>query len=215
MHTFYKRIEFLFSTASSFGFMLLLAVSLSNFWLSRNAPTPSIDLSLKRILFSRGPTDYYVSQVIDSPEFVMSLRADLTPLFHWNCKEVFLYIKLEYISSKYNCNEIVIWDKIVTHSDAKVINLQEFVSKYRVADIAGDFYGKKGKLRLYWNTVPFVGLLGTAQAQLGTEVEALFARLKDIAPGMPEVEFQEPVKIEPTLPQGKREAEEARKQREL
>lgn len=38
---------------------------------------------------------------------------DLTPLFNWNTKQLFLYVQAEYLDAKGVKNEVVIWDKIV------------------------------------------------------------------------------------------------------
>ena len=69
----------------------------------------------------------------------MSLDADFTPLFHWNTKQLFVYIALEYSNNKHPRNQVIIWDKIVKRNEAHHLKLSNFVNKYRIADIKGDF----------------------------------------------------------------------------
>lgn len=43
----------------------------------------------------------------------LALDLDLTPLFNWNTKQLFLYVQAEYTNAQGVYNEVVIWDKIV------------------------------------------------------------------------------------------------------
>lgn len=49
--------------------------------------------------------------------------SDLTPLFNWNTKQLFLYIQAEYTNAQGIYNEVVIWDKIVRNKEEANITL--------------------------------------------------------------------------------------------
>lgn len=61
-------------------------------------------------------------------------NTDLTPLFDWNTKQLFLYIDAEYTSADGTQNTVVVWDRIVRRrEDARV--RAEVKSKYPVKDL--------------------------------------------------------------------------------
>ncbi len=41
------------------------------------------------------------------------LSVDFTPIFHWNSKQIYLYLVLEYETATHQRNEMIIWDKII------------------------------------------------------------------------------------------------------
>lgn len=46
---------------------------------------------------------------------------DLSPLFNWNTKQLFVYLQAEYSDAQGVKNEVVIWDKIIrTKEDANL-----------------------------------------------------------------------------------------------
>lgn len=67
---------------------------------------------------------------------ILSLVIDFSKLFHWNTKQLFLYMTIEYATLENPHNEMVIWDRIVQQKDFKRIDLHGFRSKYISADIA-------------------------------------------------------------------------------
>jgi len=59
---------------------------------------------------------------------------------------------------------MIIWDKIVKRGDERHLQLSRFINKYRIADIkGGDLYSKRVTMKVYWNTVPYIGLLFDSQ----------------------------------------------------
>ncbi|KAF7790727.1 hypothetical protein EIP86_001683 [Pleurotus ostreatoroseus] len=56
-------------------------------------------------------------QMCASPESpnsaLLNILADLTSLFNWNTKQLFLYVQAEYTNAQGVYNEVVIWDKII------------------------------------------------------------------------------------------------------
>ena len=69
-------------------------------------------------------------------EFNLSLDADFSRLFHWNTKQLFLYLVLEYETPNYERNQIVVWDRIVRRTgDNHRISINKLKNKYAVNDI--------------------------------------------------------------------------------
>lgn len=70
------------------------------------------------------------------------LDADLTPLFNWNTKQVFVYLTAEYDGGSKRSdinNKVTFWDRIITSSDKAVISLRNERSAYSVYDIQSSF----------------------------------------------------------------------------
>ncbi|KTW32651.1 signal peptidase complex subunit SPC3 [Pneumocystis jirovecii RU7] len=77
------------------------------------------------------------------------LETDLRPLFHWNTKQVFVYVVASYASSiKYPYNEVMVWNRIVKDKKKAVIRVKEQKN-----------INKNVTLSMYYNVMPQVGLL--------------------------------------------------------
>ncbi|KAJ3326597.1 DNA ligase (ATP) [Blyttiomyces sp. JEL0837] len=62
-------------------------------------------------------------------------EADLSSLFTWNTKQLFVYVVVEYSTKTHKTNQIVIWDDIITKKDDAVINFKKQKPEYNAADI--------------------------------------------------------------------------------
>ncbi|CCJ28202.1 unnamed protein product [Pneumocystis jirovecii] len=88
------------------------------------------------------------------------LETDLRPLFHWNTKQVFVYVVASYASSiKYPYNEVMVWNRIVKDKKKAVIRVKEQKNMFAFNDIEGSFANKNVTLSMYYNVMPQVGLL--------------------------------------------------------
>lgn len=83
---------------------------------------------------------------------------DLEPAFHWNIKQLFVYVVALYDSEE-GSNEVVLWDKIVEAGDPKVIDEKNVFVKYALLDKGDDLRGKEVTLQLQWDHMPITGLL--------------------------------------------------------
>lgn len=102
----------------------------------------------------------------ENARFKFDLDADLSPLFNWNTKQVFVYLTAEYNTTSKktgteNSNSVVIWDKIIKNKNEVHLKLRSQPSKYSVYDIQQVFGGnnREVQLSLKWNVQPHVGLL--------------------------------------------------------
>lgn len=70
------------------------------------------------------------------------LSIDFTPIFHWNAKQVYLYLVLEYTTAANKRNEMIIWDKIIQspqitgYKDGGKFQTRNARNKYQITDIA-------------------------------------------------------------------------------
>jgi signal peptidase complex subunit 3 len=85
--------------------------------------------------------------------------SDLRPAFHWNLKQLFVFVVAEYESTANPLNQVIIWDKIVTKpEDAWIRQSNEFV-KYALIDQGHELRNKTINLRLMWDHMPLTGRL--------------------------------------------------------
>eukprot|EP00050_Salpingoeca_kvevrii_P014857 m.40899 g.40899 ORF g.40899 m.40899 type:complete len:86 (-) comp6022_c0_seq3:218-475(-) len=52
------------------------------------------------------------------------LDADLTPLFNWNTRMLFVFITAEYETKRNKKNTVIIWDRIVQRKDEWHLKLE-------------------------------------------------------------------------------------------
>ncbi|CAR25410.1 signal peptidase complex subunit SPC3 [Lachancea thermotolerans CBS 6340] len=89
------------------------------------------------------------------------LESDLTPLFNWNTKQIFVYLTAEYNGLKKPSvkSEVTLWDSIITDKEGAVISLNNAKSKYSVWDIEEKLSDRNLTFKLHWNIQPWIGPL--------------------------------------------------------
>lgn len=105
--------------------------------------------------------DYSASREKNDLGFLtFDLQTDLTHLFNWNVKQLFLYLTAEYSTPSNKLNQVVLWDKIILRGENAVLDFKNMNTKYYFWD---DGNGLKGNpnvtLTLSWNIIPNAGLL--------------------------------------------------------
>ncbi|XP_026747384.1 signal peptidase complex subunit 3 [Trichoplusia ni] len=110
--------------------------------------------------------DYGASRERNDLGFLtFDLKTDLSHLFNWNVKQLFLYLTAEYISPNNELNQVVLWDKIILRGENALLDFKNMNTKYYFWD---DGNGLKGHnnvtLTLSWNIIPNAGLLPNIQA---------------------------------------------------
>ncbi|KAJ7108607.1 signal peptidase 22kDa subunit [Mycena epipterygia] len=160
MHTLYSRVNNVSALLSSCVMGLLAAIALSSMLLSMfEAPLEGGAVLVKgvKVVHGKGRQYQHEHALVN-----FEIDADLSPLFNWNTKQLFLYLDAEYTNSKGVQHAVVIWDRIVRRkSDAK-IHVQG-KQKYAFRDISG-FRDASATYTLRYNLMPHVGALvyGTA-----------------------------------------------------
>lgn len=105
---------------------------------------------------------------VDRALLSFDLNVDLTPAFHWNIKQLFVYVVAVY-ETQGRTNEVVLWDKIVEAGDPKVLKEKNTFVKYALVDKrGGELRGKDVTLQLQWDHMPITGLLYLDKQNLET-----------------------------------------------
>jgi signal peptidase complex subunit 3 len=106
---------------------------------------------------------------VDRSLLSFDIDADLTPAFHWNIKQLFVYVVASYATPDTPKNQIVLWDKIIeADDDSKVIQEQNVFCKYALVDQADQLRGKQVQLHLMWDHMPITGLLYMGEQDTST-----------------------------------------------
>lgn len=151
-----QRLQSVFGLFTSVLFGLCIAIALTDFlpfspFISR--PIASVDVSKVVVKYSRAPRSYSKKQQ-EYAHVQFDVTADLSSLFHWNTKQVFAYVVAEYPGSKYQTNQITLWDKIIERKEDAVISLTKKRNKYAFGDITKAFSDRNATYSLHWNVMP-------------------------------------------------------------
>ena len=96
---------------------------------------------------------------VDRALLSFDIKVDLAPAFHWNIKQLFVYVVAIY-ETEGRVNQVVLWDKIVQDRDAsKIIDEQNVFVKYALVDQSDELRGSQVTLQLQWDHMPITGLL--------------------------------------------------------
>mmetsp|Transcript_15367 Transcript_15367/g.33601 ORF Transcript_15367/g.33601 Transcript_15367/m.33601 type:complete len:174 (-) Transcript_15367:201-722(-) len=153
MHTVWVRLN----AVVFFGLTVLLVLScmaalskLGHSYYSRPV-IHKLELNTLRSLKSHGG--------VDRALLSFDLHADLAPAFHWNVKQLFVYVVARY-QAEGRDNHVVLWDKIVEATDEnKVIQEDSVFVKYALVDQGKELRGKDITLQLQWDHMPITGLV--------------------------------------------------------
>jgi len=163
MHTVWVRLNAVvfFGLSALLGFSVLAAVSKIGH-ANRHVPdVKKLQLNKLKSLKSHGG--------LDRALLSFDINVDLNPAFHWNIKQLFVYVVAEYATSRNPRNQIVLWDKIVNAADppeAKVIVQDNIFVKYALIDQGRDLRGEEVKLQLMWDHMPLTGTLSIGEQNM-------------------------------------------------
>ncbi len=102
---------------------------------------------------------------------MMKWKADMNPAFHWNIKQLFVYVVATYETPTNPKNQIVLWDRIIESTDPptkKIINEKNVFVKYGLVDQGAELRGKEVELSLMWDHMPLTGTLYQGEQEEGT-----------------------------------------------
>ncbi|CAH0387363.1 unnamed protein product [Bemisia tabaci] len=162
MHSFLSRGNAIIAYSLSVLALLTFFCFLSTEFLDYRAKAK---ISTPKILVKNVP-DYSASRrENDLGYLTFDLQADLTPLFNWNVKQLFLYLSAEYSTPNNALNQVVLWDKIILRGENALLDFKNMNIKYYFWD---DGHGLKGNpnvtLTLSWNIIPNAGRLPIIQS---------------------------------------------------
>jgi len=155
MHSIYQRLNVASTLLSTCLFVLLGSIALTSYL---HQTTPGGTLFVDSLKIKIGRSRY--SSIAQQNAIVnFDFDADLTPLSHWNTKQVFLYLSAEYTNRQGTENEVVFWDKIVRRRQDAQIHIQGR-NKYIFKDIDKNFANSSAvRFSMKYNVMPWVGPL--------------------------------------------------------
>ncbi|KAG8836000.1 hypothetical protein FRC18_012080 [Serendipita sp. 400] len=136
MYSTFQRLNNISTFITTCTLALLVGISLSTFLLST---TPTGKLSVAPVKIAMRQTSPWSARREEAAFFEFNIDADLRPLFHWNTKQVFVYLSAEYTNGKGLENEVVIWDRIVRRQRDARIRIENGQNKYFFKDHSGSF----------------------------------------------------------------------------
>eukprot|EP00249_Psilotum_nudum_P011173 c23009_g1_i1 orf=539-1042(+) len=152
MHSYLFRLNAALTFAISALAVICIATSMTDF-LHHSSPEVHIQV-LKYDGLRKQPAGN------DEARLIMNITADLSSVFSWNTKQLFVFVAAEYATSKNSRNQISLWDKIITSKeDAKFQHYKG--NKYAFIDQGNNLRGLEFNLTMYWNVMPITGGMST------------------------------------------------------
>lgn len=156
MHTVWVRLNAVVFFGLTVLLCLAILAALSKYGHSyRHQPiVERLELNTLRSLKTHGG--------VDRALLSFDLHVDLRPAFHWNIKQLFVYVVASYQTETNPSNKVVLWDKIVEAIDppeAKVLREDNVFVEYALVDYTDELRGKEVELQLMWDFMPLTGML--------------------------------------------------------
>ncbi|RKF56854.1 Microsomal signal peptidase subunit 3 [Golovinomyces cichoracearum] len=149
MHSTTLRLQNVFGFFTTVIFAVAILIASSDLFVHR---TPSASISLKEAQVIYGRPHYYSVKKEQYAVIRFSLSTDLSSLFNWNTKQLFVYVTASWPNSTSTeiSNEAVIWDTIITNPSADhLLNVGPATLKKLVASSKGrSIDPRRGKLNL-------------------------------------------------------------------
>ncbi|RMD43327.1 hypothetical protein DV735_g1810, partial [Chaetothyriales sp. CBS 134920] len=115
MHSSFNRAQTVFGFLTSCGFAVAAVIAVLSL-LPFPAPTssPTASISVRDVQVVKGRPNYYSPKREEYAQIRFDLNANVSSLFNWNTKQVFLYVTANYPSDTDDqLSEAVIWDHII------------------------------------------------------------------------------------------------------
>ncbi|CAD7947238.1 unnamed protein product [Amoebophrya sp. A120] len=105
--------------------------------------------------------DFTVNSFLGQEQANLSFdfEADLTSEFHWNQKQLFLYVLVKYETETSHLNEVIIWDEILRDKEEAKFSLQGLEAKYPLRDQFKELKKKQAKLVVRYRRMPIIGMM--------------------------------------------------------
>ncbi|XP_075252930.1 signal peptidase complex subunit 3-like [Convolutriloba macropyga] len=172
MHSLSSRLNALFAFFLSVMGAVAFGCFASTFYKNYNLDGVNIQ---KHDITLRSAMDFTTSrQESDLATIKFSIEGNLSRLFDWNTKQVFMYLVCEYTSTNNRLNQVVLWDRILLREDVDVegFSATNLSPEYYFFDDGPFLRGTTAKLVLRWNIIPNSGYMPFAAAT--NEVEFQF-----------------------------------------
>lgn len=168
MYSWTARVNVVFFLA----FLALVAStwgsSLTTMWYRPVSPSRLDNVRIPQLKFTR-------RHYVQGDEAVVELRldADLRDIWNWNVKQLFVYIRADFVSANEKSNHIVIWDRVVTEVEDAL--LQENIrAEYLMTDESAQLRDANVTLSVHWDIMPWIGALRRGGGPVHNSVSVRF-----------------------------------------
>lgn len=153
MNSVWNRLNAIFMLMTLNGIFITMVTQTTTRFFHDTSPTVrALDLTkVLRLRQERGR---------DRAVLLFDYDIDLTPVFDWNCKQVFLFVEASYQVPGLPINRVVIWDQVIHGKEDAVLVAKNVVAEYELEDVHDQLRGSNVSLRFGWDTMPHVGLVG-------------------------------------------------------
>ncbi|PWN47615.1 signal peptidase 22 kDa subunit [Violaceomyces palustris] len=157
MHSTVQRFNAVTALATSVILCLLAMVGFTSFPIHK----PNANVLVNDIKVISGRAQWHMDRrTQDFLETRFDVDVDLSSLFNWNTKQVFVYLSAEYDSKDHELNQAVIWDRIVRRKEDAHVVIKDQTHKYGLRSVNKSFDDVNNvTLTLKWNVMPKVGWL--------------------------------------------------------
>jgi len=148
MHSFGHRANAVATFAVTILAAMCFAASFSD---NFNTPAPTASVKILNI-------NGFQKEANGNDEVSMTLNisADLSSLFTWNTKQVFVFVAAEYETPQNALNQVSLWDGIIPAKEHAKF-LIHTTNKYRFIDQGSNLKGKEFNLTMHWHIMPKTG----------------------------------------------------------
>lgn len=131
MNSFLSRANSVFAFALSVTAALTFACFLTTHFIDYGR---AVEISASNAVVRNIEDFKAYRQKNDLGSLTFDLKANLTSVFNWNCKELFLYLLAEYETPAHKVNQVILWDKIINRGEDAVLNLEDMHTLYYFFD---------------------------------------------------------------------------------
>lgn len=158
MYTFLGRVNAVFFYGATALFIMSCLAAVTTIWMTPKVLVNKLRINeLQSLRSMRDP--YNRNQITDRAILTFDLDADLSGVFNWNVKQLFVYVTAEYATPSNPRNEVVIWDHVANSTDSAILRLRNAKNKYLLMDQSTDLRGTPVSLTLHWDVMPITGLM--------------------------------------------------------
>mmetsp|Transcript_12895 Transcript_12895/g.23417 ORF Transcript_12895/g.23417 Transcript_12895/m.23417 type:complete len:180 (+) Transcript_12895:208-747(+) len=152
MYNIFVRANAVFFYWTTVIFFLSMGCSITSFFFEAN---PAVSLELNKF----EELSYVASYNAENALFSLDIDADLTTLFNWNVKQLFVWVSAEYVTRTYKKNQVILWDTIIEDVDEAHLQLKDEKLKYELQSFEKELRNREINLTLSWDIMPVVGVL--------------------------------------------------------
>ncbi|KAF5359800.1 hypothetical protein D9756_003345 [Leucocoprinus leucothites] len=161
MHSIFSRINNVSALLSSCMMALLAAIAISSFVLTAD-PKGDLGLLSVKVYPATGAKRAHAKQELAFVNF--NVTADLRPLFHWNTKQLFVWVEAEFNNTKKSENAVALWDRIIRRKEDANLKVTG-KNKYMLRELTKSFKNAgPAHYSLKYNVMPYVGVLTYGEA---------------------------------------------------